>query len=349
MKRRHTITLIPGDGIGPEVCEAVRRILEVSGVLISWDVMPAGMGAFKEFGLALPRATIDSVRRNKVALKGPTDTPIGGGYDSINVKLRQELGLYANVRPVRHLPGVNAYYPNLSLTILRENLEEFYTGDGGWVDDAHSAAYATGVISKAGAERIFRYGFNYAREKGISRVTAGHKANIIKEMYGLFLDTGYAVAQEFPDIKFDDLIADNLAHQLTRNPYQFGLIILPNLFGDLLSDGAAGQVGGLGLAPGANIGQDIAIFEAVHGTAQDIAGQNLANPTALLLSAVMMLEHIGEVETACRIEAATLAVIAEGTFVTADISRGIPVGTSQFADEIIYSLGRNAKAAKRGH
>lgn len=334
----HRVTLIPGDGIGPSIAEATVKIIEAAGVRIQWDTVLAGMSAVDKYRDPLPIGVIDSIKENKVALKGPLTTPVGSGFRSINVALRKEFDLYSNVRPAHSFEGVPARYNDIDLVIVRENTEEFYAGIEHYIDPSRSAAETIGIVTRMGSERIIRYAYEYARKHGRKKVTTVHKANILKYTGGLFLDVSREVAKQYPDIKTEDKIVDNMAMQMVTNPYQFDVIVTTNLFGDILSDLASGLVGGLGLAPGANIGYDAAIFEAVHGSAPDIAGKNLANPCALILAGVMMLRHLGEESAADRIENAVSEVLKEGKNVTADLKPAVPVGTTEMTDAIIAKL-----------
>lgn len=287
----YKITLIPGDGIGPEIIKAATKVLEHSGVIIEWEVVEAGMTALEKYRDPLPAEVIESIDRNKIALKGPLTTPVGKGFRSVNVALRKEFELYVNQRPAKTYNGIKSlYFDHIDLIIFRENLEEFYSGIEHYIDSSRSAAETIGIITRRGSERIIRYAFEYAKNHNRKKVTVVHKANILKFTGGLFLDIAEEIAPDYPELKFEDKIVDNMAMQMVMNPYQFDVIVTTNLFGDILSDLASGLVGGLGLAPGANIGDGVAIFEAVHGSAPDIAGQNIANPSALLLASVMMLD-----------------------------------------------------------
>jgi isocitrate dehydrogenase (NAD+) len=338
---KHTLTLIPGDGIGPEITAVAVDVLKHAGVDISWDIQEAGMSALEKYHDPLPQAVIDSVALNKVALKGPLTTPVGKGFRSINVALRKEFELYVNQRPAKSFTGIKSlYFDKIDLLIFRENLEEFYSGIEHYIDSSHSAAETIGIITRKGSERIIRYAFEYARKFERKKLTLVHKANILKFTGGLFLDIGREIAKEYPDIAFNDKIVDNMAMQMVMNPYQFDVIVTTNLFGDILSDLASGLVGGLGLAPGANIGDGIGIFEAVHGSAPDIAGQNAANPCALVLASVMLLEYIGEIETARRIEKAVAAVIEKGEFVTRDLNKSNYVGTKEMGFALMKELDK---------
>jgi len=331
---KHTITLIPGDGIGPEVTAAVVRIIEAAGVEVQWETYYAGAQALEKFGDTLPKELLDSIKRNKVALKGPITTPVGKGFTSVNVGLRKALDLYANVRPVRALPNVPCRYPELDLVVVRENTEDLYAGIEHVV--VPGVVESIKVITEKASTRIARYAFEYARREERRKVTAVHKANIMKLSDGLFLDCFYTVAKDFPEITADDKIVDNACMQLVMRPEQFDIMLLENLYGDIVSDLCAGLVGGLGLVPGANIGEHGAIFEAVHGSAPDIAGQGIANPTALLQSSILMLRHLGEREAAQKIEQALLKVFAEGKVRTRDI--GGTARTNEFARAVIEAF-----------
>lgn len=334
----HRVTLIPGDGIGPSISEATTKIIEAAGVKIHWDTVEAGLSAIDKYRDPLPPNVIESIKANKVALKGPLTTPVGSGFRSVNVALRKEFDLYSNVRPARSFEGVPARYEGIDLVIVRENTEEFYAGIEHYIDPSRSAAETIGIVTRMGSERILRYAYEYARKHGRKKVTTVHKANILKYTGGLFLDVAHEVAKHYPDIVSNDKIVDNMAMQMVTNPHQFDVIVTTNLFGDILSDLASGLVGGLGLAPGSNIGYDVAIFEAVHGSAPDIAGKNLANPCALVLAGVMMLRHIGEESAADRIENAVSTVLKEGKSVTADLKPAAPVGTTEMTQAIINKL-----------
>ena len=330
----HRITLIPGDGIGPEVASNVVRIIEAAGVEIEWETHYAGAQALEKFGETLPQELLESILRNKVALKGPITTPVGKGFTSVNVGLRKTLDLYANLRPVRALPNVPCRYPELDLIVVRENTEDLYSGLEHVV--VPGVVESLKIITEKASTRIARFAFEHARSEGRKKVTAVHKANIMKLSDGLFLDCFRRVAQDYPEIEADDKIVDNACMQLVMRPEQFDVMLLENLYGDIVSDLCAGLVGGLGLVPGANIGEKGAVFEAVHGSAPDIAGQGIANPTALLQSGILMLRYIGEREAADRIERAMLAVYEEGKIRTRDI--GGTAKTAEFADAIIQKL-----------
>ena len=330
----HTITLIPGDGIGPEVTEAVLRILGASGVAIEWERHVAGVTAFEQMGKALPAELIESIRRNKVALKGPTTTPIAEGFASVNVGLRKTLDLYANLRPVWKLPGVPSRFENVDLVIVRENTEDLYSGIEHEV--VPGVVESLKIITARASTRIARFAFAYARRNGRKHVTAIHKANIMKLGDGLFLKSAREVAREYADIKYDEKIVDATCMHLVLNPAQFDVLVMPNLYGDIVSDLSAGLVGGLGVIGAANLGTEIGVFEAVHGSAPDIAGKKLANPTALLLSAVLMLRHVDEGLAADRIVAALVRVLASGERCTRDL--GGAASTFEFADAVCHAV-----------
>ncbi|MGD9630879.1 MAG: isocitrate dehydrogenase (NAD(+)) [Pyrinomonadaceae bacterium] len=338
---KHTITLIPGDGIGPEIIAATVRIIEATGVDIEWETQILGAQAQEKFGTTLPDVTIDSIKRNKVALKGPQMTPIGKGFTSVNVGLRRALDLYANVRPVKALPNVPCRYPELDLVVVRENTEDLYAGLEHVV--VPGVVESIKIITEKASTRIARYAFEYAAANGRKKVTAVHKANIMKLSDGLFLECFYNVAKDFPDIEADDKIIDNCCMQLVMRPEQFDILVLENLYGDIVSDLCAGLIGGLGLAPGANIGEQGAVFEAVHGSAPDIAGQGIANPTAILMSGLLMLRHLGEHDAANRAEKAMLEVFAEGKHITRDL--GGTARTNEFARAICDRLAGGAAGA----
>lgn len=331
---KHTITLIPGDGIGPEIVAATVRVIEASGVEIEWETHIIGAQALEKYGTTIPDSTIESIKKNKVALKGPLATPIGKGFTSVNVGLRKALDLYANVRPVKALPNVPCRYPELDLVIVRENTEDLYAGLEHVV--VPGVVESIKIITEKASTRIAKYAFEHAKSHGRKKVTAMHKANIMKLSDGLFLECFYNVSKGFPDIPADDKIIDNACMQLVMRPEQFDIMVLENLYGDIVSDLCAGLIGGLGLAPGANIGEQGAVFEAVHGSAPDIAGQGIANPTAIMMSGLMMLRHLGEFEAAQRIEDALMAVFAEGNIRTKDL--GGTAKTSEFASAIIEKM-----------
>jgi len=330
----HKITLIPGDGIGPEVTEAVVRVLAAAGVSIEWDRYQAGVASFERTGQALPVELIDSIRRNKVALKGPVTTPIGQGFASVNVRLRKALDLYANLRPVRNLPGVPSRFENVDLFIVRENTEDLYSGLEHEI--IPGVVESLKIITERASTRIAQFAFEHARAYGRKRVTAIHKANIMKLGDGLFLECARTTARDYTDIRYDERIVDAVCMHLVMHPERFDVLLLPNLYGDIVSDLCAGLVGGLGVVPGANIGTDCSVFEAVHGSAPDIAGQDLANPIALLLSALLMLEHLGERQRAERIRAALDRVLTTTTIRTRDL--GGEATTTEFTDAICREI-----------
>jgi isocitrate dehydrogenase (NAD+) len=356
----HRVTLIPGDGVGPELSEATRRVLEATGVSFDWDVQDAGADVVDRFGTPLPEHVLDSIRQTRVAIKGPITTPVGSGFRSVNVALRKELDLYACLRPCRWYAGVRSRHENVDIVIVRENHEDLYAGiefeqgtpeakdliefiadkTGKRIRD--DAGISVKPISVTGTRRIVRFAVEYARANGRTKVTAVHKANIMKFSDGLFLATAREVAEGYPDIAFDDRIVDNLSMQLVQRPEEYDVLVLPNLYGDIVSDLCAGLIGGLGLAPGANIGDEAAVFEATHGSAPKYRGMNKVNPMAMMLSGVLMLRHLGEKDAADRLESAIAAVIAEGRNVTYDMkpTRDDPtaVGTSQVADGVIEQL-----------
>src|SRR6478736_2194856 len=338
----HRITLIPGDGIGPELAEATRRVLDATGIGFEWEVEEAGEATIATEGTPLPERVLDSIRRNKVALKGPITTPVGSGFRSVNVGLRQALNLYANLRPARSMVGVQSRYDDVDLVIVRENTEDLYAGIEHIVGKA--AAESIKIITRSASERIARFAFEYAVANGRHKVTAVHKANIMKLSDGLFLESCHTVAADYEGrIEFEDRIVDNMCMQLVQKPDLYDVLVLPNLYGDIVSDLCAGLVGGLGVAPGGNFGVDAAVFEPTHGSAPKYAGQNRVNPIAMMLSGVMMLRHLEEAGAADRLEAAIAAVIAEGRSVTYDMKPSpddpTAVGTSDVADAIIEKLG----------
>ncbi|HEX5506680.1 MAG TPA: isocitrate/isopropylmalate dehydrogenase family protein [Thermomicrobiales bacterium] len=357
----YDVTLMPGDGIGPEVVEATRRVLEATGIAFNWDYQDLGLCAQEKHGTTLPEATLDSVRRTKLGLKGPTTTPVGTGTRSVNVGLRQALNLYANLRPAKTYQGVRAPFDDVDLIIVRENLEDLYAGiefDTATPEAARvigainqesakkvepDAAISIKMITPEGSRRIVTFAFEYARANKRRLVTAVHKANIMKYTDGLFLHVAQEVAKDYPDISFNDRIVDNMCMQLVQKPDLYDVLVLPNLYGDIISDLCAGMVGGLGVAPGANIGADGAVFEPIHGSAPKYAGQNVANPTAEILTAALMLRHLRETDAAERVEGAVARVIAEGKDVTYDLkpNRDDPtaVGTDKMADAVIAAMG----------
>ncbi len=332
--KTHKVTLIPGDGIGPEVTQAVVRILEATGVKWEWERFAAGAEAFEIFGEYIPSALYESIERNKVALKGPVTTPIGGGFKSINVTLRKKFDLFANFRPIHNLPGLETKWPGVDLIIVRENTEGEYVGLEHEV--VAGVVESIKVITEKGSTRIAKFAFDYARKHGRKKIHSVHKANIMKLSDGLFLRCARKVAEEFPDVLYGEHLIDNTCMQLVMNPYQYDTLLLENLYGDIVSDLCAGLVGGLGLVPGANLGHECAIFEAVHGSAPDIAGQDVANPTALLQSAILMLHHLDEPAAAAKVQKALEAVYAERKTLTRDV--GGHAGTSEFADAVLAAM-----------
>jgi len=331
----HVMTLIPGDGIGPEVTQAVVRVLDAAGVAIEWDRQDAGVIAFKKSGQTLPLELLDSIRRHRVALKGPCTTPIGEGFTSVNVGLRKALDLYANLRPVSNLPGVTSRFANVDLVIVRENTEDLYAGLEHVI--VPGVVESLKIITEKASTRIAEFAFEHALRENRTKVTAIHKANIMKLGDGLFLDSVRAVSRKYPQVPYDEKIVDAACMHLVMRPEQFDVMVLPNLYGDIVSDLCAGLVGGLGVVPGANLGNDAAVFEAVHGSAPDIADQNVANPTALLLSAVMMLRHIGETDAAVRVKAALDTVLSAGQVRTRDL--GGAASTTDFTMALCRALG----------
>jgi isocitrate dehydrogenase (NAD+) len=356
----YTVTFIPGDGIGPEISEATKQVIEATGVDIRWDIQEAGQDVFEKEGTPLPQRVIDSIRKNKIALKGPITTPVGTGFRSVNVTLRQTLDLYCCLRPCKTFKGARTRYKDIDLVVVRENTEDLYAGiefEKGTKDAENLINFilkATGKqirvdsgisikpISVYGTERIVTFALEYARKNKRKKVTAVHKANIMKYSDGLFLETARTVAKKYPDIQFEDRIVDNMCMQLVQKPELYDVIVLPNLYGDVVSDLAAGLIGGLGLAPGANLGEDLALFEPVHGSAPKYKGLNKVNPLAMILSGVMMLRHIGETERADRLEKAVAAIIEEGRYVTYDMKPTpddpTAATTSMVAEAIVKKL-----------
>ena len=331
---KHKVTLIPGEGIGPEVASATRRVLEAAGVQIDWEEIAGRAGASSDEGQVVNQAAVDSVRKNRLALKGPMATAIAGGAPSVNVALRKTLDLYANLRPVRNLPGVKSHFDNVDLVLVRENTEDLYSGLEHEV--VPGVVESLKIITEKASTRIARFAFQHAKLHGRKKIHAIHKANIMKLSDGLFLKSVRTVAAQFPEIQYKELIVDNACMQMVMDPLQFDLLLLPNLYGDVMSDLAAGLVGGLGVVPSANIGDECAMFEAVHGTAPDIAGKGLANPTALLMSSILMLDHLGNRPAAKRIEDALERVYREAKHTTRDV--GGKAGTNEFADAVIAAL-----------
>jgi isocitrate dehydrogenase (NAD+) len=356
----YDVTLIPGDGIGPEVMGAARRALEATGVRFNWQVEEAGAAVLEREGTPLPERVIDAIRRTGLAFKGPVTTPVGTGFRSVNVALRKALDLYAAVRPARSYPGTSARFGHVDIVVVRENTEDVYAGvefgyqdertrelidwinHHGYANVREDVGISIKLISRFGTERVVRYAFDYARRNARRKVTAVHKANIMKSSDGLFLAIAREIAEQYGDIQFDDMIVDNLCAQLVQHPEMFDVLVLPNLYGDIVSDLCAGLTGGLGIAPGANIGTAAAMFEPVHGSAPNIAGLGVANPTAAILSGVLMLRHIGEHDAAGRLEQAVVDVLRDGEVRTADLPHGMEtrvVGTQEFTDAVITCLG----------
>jgi isocitrate dehydrogenase (NAD+) len=356
----YDVTMIPGDGIGPEVAEATRRVLEATGVQFKWDYQDIGMVALDKHGDLIPLATLDSIRKNKIGIKGPTTTPIGEGFRSVNVGLRQELGLYANLRPGKTIKGVQSTFSDIDIVVVRENMQGMYSGvefDTGKPETAEviakinelnktkvdpTAAISIKIITEEATRKIATFAYEYARANKRKKVTIVHKANIMKFTDGLFLRVAQEVAANYPDIETNDRIIDNMCMQLMQKPDLYDVLVMANLYGDIVSDLVAGMVGGLGVAPGGNIGQGVAVFEPIHGSAPSHAGKNEANPTAMILSGAMMLRHLGELDAAIKVEQAVERVIGEGSSVTydlrADRDPGKAVGTSQMADAIIAAI-----------
>lgn len=356
----YTITLIPGDGIGPEISEAMKKVVEATGIKIQWEIQNAGEEVYLKEGNPLPERVIESIKKNKIAIKGPITTPVGTGFRSVNVSLRQALDLYACVRPCKSFKGAKTKYENIDLVIVRENTEDLYAGiefkkgETETIDLIKFIEERTGKkirqdsgisikpISVFGTERIVRFAFEYARKNGRKKVTAVHKANIMKHSDGLFLEVAREVATNYPDVEFEDKIVDNMCMQLVQKPELYDILVLPNLYGDIISDLAAGLIGGLGLAPGANIGDEYAVFEPTHGSAPKYKGLNKVNPFAIILSAVMMLRYLGETQSADKIEKAVAEIIKEGRFVTYDMKSpddpNPPVGTLQVAEALVEKI-----------
>ncbi len=334
MSELRTVTVINGDGIGPEVMDATIRVLEALKVPLRFEHQDAGSEVITKYGTNLPPSTVDSVLRNGLALKGPTGTAIGSGLPSANVAMRKQLDLYASLRPVKSVPGVKTRYENVDLVVVRENTEGLYSG----IENVIAPGVVTGfkIMTETACTRIARFAFQYARDNGRKKVSAVHKANIMKLTDGLFLDCCRKVNRDFPEIQYEEVIIDNMAMQLVKDPSRYDVMVTENLYGDILSDLCAGLVGGLGVVPGANIGERCSVFEAVHGTAPDIAGKNLANPTALMMSAVMMLDHVGLKEDAARFEAGLMRVFSDGTHLTGDL--GGKASTREFTDAVIAAL-----------
>ena len=332
----YDITLIPGDGIGPEVSSAACRVIEATGVKVKWHVEEAGLAQIEKYGTPLPDRVIDSIRETGLALKGPITTPVGHGFRSVNVALRKALDLYANLRPAKSYPNIPSHFSNINLMIVRENTEDLYAGVEHMV--GRDAAESIKIFTREGCRRIIRYAFDYAVQNDRRKVTAVHKANIMKCTDGMFLEEARNIALDYPDIEFEDMIVDAMCMKLVTVPEKYDVLVLPNLYGDIVSDLCAGLVGGLGVAPGANIGKNAAVFEAIHGSAPKRAGQNLANPTAIILSGMMMLRYLGEKQAANMVEDALIEVATSGKYLTYDL--GGNTGTQEFADVLISTMSK---------
>ena len=334
----HNVTLIKGDGIGPSIMDEAVKVIDASGVKINWEEAYAGLSAFEKFGTPLPEETLISFDKTRVAFKGPLTTVVGTGFRSINVALRQQYDLYANVRPAKNWPGIVTRYDDVDIVIVRENTEGLYAGLEHYLTPKKDIAESLAVVTRVASERIIDYAFKYARDNNRKKVTVCHKANILKYSQGLFLEVAREIAPKYPEIQFDEKIIDAACMHMVMNPKQFDVVVTTNMFGDILSDLTAGLVGGLGLIPGANIGADAALFEAVHGSAPDITGKNLANPIAVIMAGVMMLNYLGETKAADKIKAAVEKVVIEGKFVTKDINPESTCGTVEMGDAIVAEL-----------
>ncbi len=334
----HNVTLIKGDGIGPSIMDEAVKVIDASGVKIHWEEAYAGLSAFEKFGTPLPDETLASFDKTRLAFKGPLTTVVGTGFRSINVALRQQYDLYANVRPAKSWPGIKTRYENVDIVIVRENTEGLYAGLEHYLSPKKDIAESLAVVTRVASERIVDYAFKYARDNQRKKVTVCHKANILKYSQGLFLDVARETAARYPDIQFDEKIIDAACMHMVMNPQQFDVVVTTNMFGDILSDLTAGLVGGLGLIPGANIGNNAALFEAVHGSAPDIAGKNLANPIAVIMAGVMMLNHLGETEAAEKVKNAVEKVVNEGKFVTRDLNPESTCGTVEMGDAIVAAM-----------
>ncbi|BCG64741.1 MAG: isocitrate dehydrogenase (NAD+) [Methyloprofundus sp.] len=334
----HNVTLIKGDGIGPSIMEVAVKIIDATGVKINWEEADAGMAAYDKFGTPIPDETLASIDKNRVAFKGPLTTPVGKGFRSINVALRQKYDLYANIRPAKSWKGAQSKFEDIDIVVVRENTEGLYMGLEHYLTREQDVAESLAVITRKGSERIVEYAFKYAQDNNRKKVTVCHKANILKYTSGLFLDVAREVAERYPDIEFDEKIIDATCMHMVMDPHQFDVVVTTNMFGDILSDLTAGLVGGLGLIPGANVGVDAALFEAVHGSAPDIEGKNLANPAAVIMAGVMMLHHLNETDAANRIQAALEKVIDESEFVTPDLNPNSKAGTIEMGEAIIAAL-----------
>jgi len=334
----HNVTLIKGDGIGPSIMDAAVAVINASGAKINWQEADAGMSAYQKTGTPLPDATMESIDQTRVAFKGPLTTMVGEGFRSINVELRKKYDLYANVRPAKSWPGVKTRYDDVDIVVVRENTQGLYVGLEHYLTPAKDIAESLAVVTKDSSERIVEYAFKYALDNDRKKVTVCHKANILKYTQGLFLNTAREVAKKYPQIEFDEKIIDAACMHMVMKPEQFDVVVTTNMFGDILSDLTAGLVGGLGLIPGANIGTDAALFEAVHGSAPDIAGKNIANPTAVMMAGVMMLNHLGEHEAAHRMQNAIEKVVNEGKYVTPDLNPNSTCGTKEMGQAIVDAM-----------
>ncbi|MEI8208956.1 MAG: isocitrate/isopropylmalate dehydrogenase family protein [Methylococcales bacterium] len=334
----HNVTLIKGDGIGPSIMDEAVKVIDASGVKIHWEDAYAGLSAFEKFGTPLPEETLASFDKTRLAFKGPLTTVVGTGFRSINVALRQQYELYANVRPAKSWPGIKTRYEDVDIVIVRENTEGLYAGLEHYLTPKKDIAESLAVVTRVASERVIEYAFKYARDNQRKKVTVCHKANILKYTQGLFLDVARKTAARYPDIQFDEKIIDAACMHMVMNPQQFDVVVTTNMFGDILSDLTAGLVGGLGLIPGANIGDNAALFEAVHGSAPDIAGKNLANPIAVIMAGVMMLNYLGETEAADKVKNAVEKVVNEGKFVTKDLNPESTCGTIEMGDAIVAAM-----------
>ncbi|MCF6203056.1 MAG: isocitrate/isopropylmalate family dehydrogenase [Methylococcaceae bacterium] len=334
----HNVTLIKGDGIGPSIMDVAVKIIDATGVKINWETAEAGLAAFDKYGTPIPDETLASIDKNRIAFKGPLTTPVGEGFRSINVALRQKYDLYANIRPAKTWKGAQTRFDNVDIVIVRENTEGLYMGLEHYLTRQKDVAESLAVITKEGSDRIVDYAFKYAKENGRKKVTVCHKANILKLTSGLFLETAREVAKRYPEIVFDEKIVDATCMHMIMDPSQFDVVVTTNMFGDILSDLTAGLVGGLGLIPGANIGSDAALFEAVHGSAPDITGKNIANPTAVIMAGMMMLNYLGESVAANKIKDAVEKIVEQGEYVTPDLNPDSKIGTAEMGEAIISAL-----------
>jgi len=335
----HKVTLIKGDGIGPAIMNAAVQVINSAGANIEWEEAFAGLSAYQQFGTALPNETMQSIEKNRIVFKGPLTTQLGKGFRSINVALRQEYDLYANIRPAKSWKGAYSRYKDIDVVVVRENTEGLYAGLEHYVGFKKNTAESLAIVTREGSERIIDFAFQYVKTHGRKKLTVAHKANILKFSQGMFLEVAREIAPKYPEIEYEEKIIDATCMHLVMDPHQFDTIVTTNMFGDILSDLTAGLVGGLGLIPGANIGSDTSLFEAVHGSAPDIAGKNIANPTAVIMAGIMMLQYLGEMEAAAKISTAVKAVIEEGKYVTPDLNKTVHVGTNEMADAIINEMG----------